>query len=181
MQRRKFVIGAGALFAGSAAAIGTGAFETMRTGDRTAEVKVASDSTAYVELHPESQYAEETNDGKLRLFFNDEQGIFDGGVNPDSTYNFDEVFSVAADHVFGDTYFYIEAKNFDANVEFYADDDGNNTDPGANLMDPNDPFKLVQPDEVGVDMVVEGTSSPNPTAGGVIVIHAASGGNQGQL
>jgi hypothetical protein len=158
----------------------------MSTGERAAEIKVASDSTAYVELHEDGQYAEETSDGKLRLFFNDSQGVFEGGVNPDSTYNFEDVFTVAADHGSGDTYFYIETKNFDADVEFTANPDHQAANsfpnsPGQTLTDSNDPYKLFQPGEVKVDMTIEGTSSPNPTAGGEIVIHAASGGNQGQL
>lgn len=186
VKRRKFLIGAGALFSGSAAAMGTGAFTTMTSGERTAEVKVASDSTAYVELHADGKYAEETEDGKLRLFFNDSQGVFEGGVNPDSTYNFEDVFTVAADHSSGDTYFYIETKNFDADVEFTADEQhgGANSFPntkGQSLTDPSNPYKIFQPGEVKVDMTIEGTSSPNPTAGGQIVLHAASGGNQDDL
>jgi hypothetical protein len=180
------LIGLGALSAGSAAAIGTGAFTTMSSGDRTAEVKVASDSTAYVELKEDGAYAKETEDGKLKLFFNDSQGVFEGGVNPDSTYNFEDVFAVAADHEFGDTYFYIEPKNFDVDVEFTADEDHQGASsfpnsPGQTLTDASNPYKIFQPGEVGVDMTIEGTSSPNPTAGGEIVIHAASGGNQDDL
>jgi hypothetical protein len=181
MKRRKFVIGAGALFAGTAAATGTGAFTSMTSGDRATEVKVASDSTAYVELHADGKYAKETADGKLKLYFNDEQGTFEGGINPNSTYTFEDVFTVAADHVSGDTYFYIETKDFDVNVEFTANADGSNTDPGASLTDSSNPFKLYQPDEVKVDMTIEGTSSQNSAAGGKIILHAASGGNQGQL
>lgn len=185
VKRRKFLIGAGALFSGSAAAMGTGAFTTMTSGERATEVKVASDSTAYVELHADSKYAEETEDGKLRLFFNDSQGIFEGGVNPDSTYNFEDVFTVAADHTSGDTYFYIEMKNFEADVEFTAGADGWNDgfhiQEGDSLTDSTDPATLVQPEEIPVDMTIEGTSSSNPTAGGQIVLHAASGGNQDDL
>jgi hypothetical protein len=181
MERRKLLIGAGALLSGSAAAVGSGAFTTMTSGDRAAEVKVASDSTAYVELHADGQYAKETSDGKLKLHFDDSQGTFEGGINPDSEYNFEDVFTVKADHMSGDTYFYIETKNFDVDVEFTANADGKNLDPGASLTDASNPFKLYQPDQVKVDMTIEGTSSTNASAGGEIVLHAASGGNKGDL
>jgi hypothetical protein len=169
--------------------MGTGAFSTMESGERDMEVKVAADSKAYVELKPTSAYAEETEDGKLRLFFNDEQGVFEGGLNPDSTYNFEGVFKVGGDHEFGDTYFYIETQGFDeddVDVEFTAAEDDNSGNsfpntPGQTLTDPENPYKLFQPDEVAVDMTIEASSSTNAHAGGEIIIHAASGGNQGQL
>jgi hypothetical protein len=186
MRRRKFVIGAGALFAGTAAATGTGAFTTMSSGARTTEVKVAGDSEAYVELKADSEYAKSTEDDKLKLYFNDEQAVFEGGINPGSTYNFEDVFTVAADHEFGDTYFYIETSGFDVDVEFSAseeDDSGNSfpNTPGQTLTDPDNPYKLFQPDDVMVDMTIEGTESSNAEAGGTITIHAASGGNQDEL
>lgn len=49
MQRRKFLIGAGALAAGSAAAMGTGAFSAM-SADRDADIDVVSDSEGLVTL-----------------------------------------------------------------------------------------------------------------------------------
>jgi hypothetical protein len=181
MKRRKFLIGAGALFAGSAAATGTGAFTTMESGDRDADVKVASDSTAYVELKPTSKYAEENGDDQLRLYFNDSQAVFEGGVNPDSTYNFEDVFEIVADHGSGDTYFYLETSGFDASVDFVAGSNTAHMSEGDSLTDPNDLGQLVQPEGVPVDMVIEGTASANSAAGGEIILHAASGGNQGQL
>jgi hypothetical protein len=186
MQRRKFIIGAGSLFAGTAAATGTGAFTTMESGDRAMEVKVASDSESYVGLTSDSEYATETEDGKLKLQFDETQGIFDGGLNPESTYNFEDVFTVTADHQFGDTYFYIETEGFDVDVEFTADEDHGGANsfpntPGQTLEDSDNPYKIFQPGSVNVDMTIHGTSSPNESAGGTIVLHAASGGNRDQL
>jgi hypothetical protein len=186
MRRRKFLVGMGSLAAGGAAATGTGAFTTMASGDRTMSVKVAEDSTAYVELKEDGKYAKQTGDGKLKLYFDDSQGVFEGGVNPDSTYNFEDVFGVGADHEFGDTYFYIEPKNFDVDVEFYADEDHQGASsfpntPGQSLTNSDDPYKLFQPGGVKVDMEIEGTDSPNASAGGEIIVHAASGGNQDEL
>ena len=53
MERRKFVIGAGALATGSAAALGTGAFSSVEA-DRDFTVKVAEDANAYLGLEPGS-------------------------------------------------------------------------------------------------------------------------------
>ena len=67
MKRRKFVIGAGALATGSAAAVGSGAFTSVEAG-RDASVEVASDSNGYLSLEADptethgDEYAEETGD-----------------------------------------------------------------------------------------------------------------------
>ncbi|QWC18720.1 hypothetical protein [Halorubrum sp. 2020YC2] len=49
MERRKFVVGLGALASGSAAAMGTGAFTSV-TANRQVDVKVAEDANAYLGL-----------------------------------------------------------------------------------------------------------------------------------
>lgn len=51
MERRKFLIGAGSLTAGGAAAMGTGAVDTIST-DRDLAVDVAGDASAYLGLDP---------------------------------------------------------------------------------------------------------------------------------
>ncbi|WP_159904620.1 hypothetical protein [Salinirussus salinus] len=58
MKRRKFLVGLGALSAGTAATIGTSAFEgAYMNGDRSMTLDVASDQNAYLKLRPTSQYA----------------------------------------------------------------------------------------------------------------------------
>ena len=76
MNRRNFVIGLGALSAGGAATIGTGAFSSV-TASRDISVEVADDSEAYLTLQSESEYAEENGDGVLELDFSEE--VFGGG------------------------------------------------------------------------------------------------------
>lgn len=49
MDRRKFLIGAGSLAAGGAAAVGTGAFTSV-TADRGVSVEVAGDSSAFLAI-----------------------------------------------------------------------------------------------------------------------------------
>ena len=91
MERRKFVIGAGALATGSAAAMGTGAFSSAQA-DRSVNVSVADDSNAYVELNKLDDRFVDDSDGQLSIEF-DEEG--DGeGLNQDSTFEFTDLFSV---------------------------------------------------------------------------------------
>jgi len=50
MERRKFIIGAGALATGSSAAVGTGAFTSATLEDRSVAVDVADDADAQIAL-----------------------------------------------------------------------------------------------------------------------------------
>lgn len=106
MERRKFVVGLGALASGSAAAMGTGAFTSV-TANRDVDVTVEGDASAYLGLEPASgpngAYAEDNND-QVSVNFND---ISDGnsssepspvgngtGVNPNATTNIDDVLTI---------------------------------------------------------------------------------------
>ena len=67
MQRRKFVIGMGALASGAAAAIGTGAFDSVEA-ERTVEVSTAGDADAYLGLTGDDQYVEDdSSDSELTI------------------------------------------------------------------------------------------------------------------
>lgn len=58
MKRRKFLVGIGALSAGTAATLGTSAFEGAYVyGDRSMELGVVNDGDAYLKLKDTSQYA----------------------------------------------------------------------------------------------------------------------------
>jgi hypothetical protein len=89
MQRRKFVVGLGSLAAGSAAAMGTGAFGSVEA-TRTVGVNVAHDGNAYLGLEEASPYAE--IDGHQLIL--DFEGNNNGGhgINADSVTTFDGVF-----------------------------------------------------------------------------------------
>ncbi|MES3161238.1 MAG: hypothetical protein PPP55_06665 [Halorubrum sp.] len=87
MERRKFVIGAGALATGSAAAIGSGAFTSV-TADRSIQVDVADDSDAFLALEGKdtpngNEYVEDDGtDGTLSLDFSEtEESGAEGGLN----------------------------------------------------------------------------------------------------
>lgn len=87
MERRKFLIGAGSLAAGSAAAMGTGAFTSVEA-NRTVNVKVAGDANAYLGLskttdNSNSDYAEITTNGELQVNLDDidESDASDSAIN----------------------------------------------------------------------------------------------------
>jgi hypothetical protein len=63
MQRRKFLIGMGSLAAGGAAAMGTGAYESLEA-DRNAKMKVTTDDSAYMQLKSLDQSFASTQFGK---------------------------------------------------------------------------------------------------------------------
>lgn len=105
MKRRNVLIGIGALSAGSLAVIGSGAF-TQVQADRAVEADVVNDSEAYLQFALDDESLENTEyadfeDGQLTLFF-DEQAdqSNDGwagqgsGLNPDSVFDFDNVFQI---------------------------------------------------------------------------------------
>lgn len=93
MERRKFIIGLGSLTAGGAAAMGTGAFSTAWT-NRNVEAQIAVDSSAYLGLEDQSEYA--LLDGnKLALnFAGGTPGQNGDGLNEDANTRFFNVFSI---------------------------------------------------------------------------------------
>jgi hypothetical protein len=102
MERRKFVVGLGALATGSAAATGTGAL-TSTQADRTVNVNVANDGNAYLGLAaPDSlkngEYAKDASEGssQLTLNFNGDASISGSGtgINEDAVSEFDQVFQI---------------------------------------------------------------------------------------
>jgi hypothetical protein len=205
MQRRKFIAGMGSLAAAGAAGIGTGAFTTSSSA-RTVDVNVASDSNGFVEISAQNEtYASGTDDGQLELDFNSDSGlgIYDGdaqGLNPDSTFNFSEVFRVANISGTGDMRVVVEAEGFDLerleltdsasesndHSTFYNSDeqyvDGNLSLRAEDHDSPNTLPKLDQPDHIDVDMTIE-TKDDDTTGnvGGTLTIYAATGGNRDKL
>jgi hypothetical protein len=192
MERRKFIAGLGSLTAAGAAGIGTGAFTTA-SADRTVNVNVASDSSGFVEITAQnSTYASGTSDGQLEINFNgDNLGIFPGdaeGLNPGSTFNFDDVFRIANISGTGDMRVVIEASGFDLeNLELTADGgEAISIASGTSLRakdysDVDNLPKLVQPDAVDVEMEVETKKDMTGSAGGTLTIYAATGGNRDKL
>ena len=98
MERRKFVIGLGSLAAGGAAATGTGAFSAAQISGREANIQVAGDSGALLQLIPGHEYTDDGtvssdrvfyDDGQLSINFDDSGGGAAGsgtGIAPNSVY-----------------------------------------------------------------------------------------------
>jgi hypothetical protein len=92
MERRKFLIGAGSLAAGSAAGIGTGAFTSV-SAERSVSVAVAKDSNAYLALEPTDERASLDGDGQLQLdFSSSNNGAM--GLNRDARTAFTDLFKI---------------------------------------------------------------------------------------
>ncbi|MFC6721070.1 hypothetical protein [Halobacteriaceae bacterium SHR40] len=92
MERRKFIIGAGSLAAGGAAAIGSGAFSSV-SADRDINVNVAGDESAYLGLESTSAYSSQ-NGKKLALEFDGSNSQNGDGLNADADTQFRNVFKV---------------------------------------------------------------------------------------
>jgi hypothetical protein len=86
VKRRKVLLGMGSLAAGSAAAMGTGAFDAM-SADREADINVTVDSEGLVSLVDTTDsdvIRESDNPGELLIDFTADGKA--GGVNTDSQY-----------------------------------------------------------------------------------------------
>ena len=96
MRRRKFLIGMGSLAAGGAAAMGTGAVSSVEA-ERAIDADVVKDTNGMLgfdvtDASLENSQAASMSDGQLELTF-DGSGS-SSGLNPDSTYHFDNVFQI---------------------------------------------------------------------------------------
>jgi len=93
MQRRKFIIGAGALASGSAAAVGTGAFSSVEA-ERTIDLSTEDDSNALLEITLNNdydgdgeEYVTETSDGRFEIAVDN--------LNREAVTRFEDLFTVA--------------------------------------------------------------------------------------
>ena len=83
MERRKFVVGLGALASGSAAAMGTGAFSSAQA-ERSVSVTVADDRSGYIELNKlDDRFVNDEGDA-LEIAIGDEGDA--SGANADSIF-----------------------------------------------------------------------------------------------
>jgi hypothetical protein len=159
------------------------------------DVNVAPDTGGFVEISAQNgNYATGTGDGQLELDFNSDSdlGIFPGdaqGLNPDSTFNFGEVFRIANISGTGDMRVVVEASGFDleslelaANGDTAIDISEGTSLRAADYSDVDNLPKLVQPDVVDVDFTIETKDDSTMGAvGGKLTIHAPTGGNRDDL
>jgi hypothetical protein len=98
MQRRKFIVALGTAAASGSAVLGSGAFTSV-SADRTVNVEVADDSSAFLTLKQHvggsrpNQVFSSHEDGKLVLDF-DETEAGGEGVNRDAVTAFAQVFKL---------------------------------------------------------------------------------------
>lgn len=98
MNRRKFSLSLGALLAGGAGAVGTGAFSSV-TASRSIDVAVAGDANAYLAIEPTNgpngAYAYGSQDGTMELDFTGSNPNVPGdGINTNALTVFEEVFKI---------------------------------------------------------------------------------------
>jgi hypothetical protein len=119
MERRKFLIGAGALASGSAAAVGTGAF-SRTSAARSVSVSTTGDSDAYLRLSG-GQYANYNGNGVLEIQLDQ--------INANADVEFTDVFTIENQGdrpvgIFIDDNSYVFANNGPAEQSSEAGSDG---------------------------------------------------------
>lgn len=96
MNRRTFLATLGTLAAGSVGAIGTGAFTSVSAA-RTTAISVAADENAYLAIDrfdgPNGDYMVQQN-GKWGLYLNGESSPPGAGLNAESTYRIENIFTI---------------------------------------------------------------------------------------
>jgi hypothetical protein len=97
MRRRRLLLGAGTVL-GASGTLGTGAFTSV-SADRSVQVSVVDDASAYLRLVPvpssgNSAYVN-TDGGTLSIDMSDSNGgVLGNGVNPNATTVFDDLFRI---------------------------------------------------------------------------------------
>lgn len=98
MQRRKFVISAGALAAGGSLALGTGAFSSVEA-ERDVTVTVSEDASAYLGIQPgdgpNGDYADTTDSDALAINLTGDNDAVDGeGINANAVTGISDLFTI---------------------------------------------------------------------------------------
>lgn len=97
MNRRTFLIGAGSVAAGSAAAMGTGAFTSV-SAKRTVNVDTAADNDAFLKLDPSGStnnaYASNAGNGTVQLNLNGSADGSGSGLNDDALTRIFDIFTI---------------------------------------------------------------------------------------
>ena len=172
MQRRKFLVGMGSLAAGGAAAMGTGAFTTVEA-DRSVEVAVAGDASAFLKLVPArdddntgagynpnaplhenaAEYVE-TNNGKLYIDLS-KTAAGGSGANKNADTKFANLFDII-NQGSQEVKVYVEDDPVDVEFGMFAEgqeDDGSLAPSGG-----GGGFSVGNPVTLGVGEVVENVS-----------------------
>ncbi|NHN41805.1 DUF1102 domain-containing protein [Halorubellus sp. JP-L1] len=151
MERRKFMIGVGSLAAGSAAAMGTGAFNFANV-ERGMSVDVTDDGSAFLSLQDTSPYADGSGN-QLGLTFDDDAGVGGTGVNENSDYSFTGVFGIRNRGSQSVGVWINDNDSSDA-VEFYGAGSSNNTDFSTSIEGSGNAYAIDPGETVYVNVVI---------------------------
>lgn len=186
MRRRRLIAGFSAVL-GASAALGSGAFTNVEA-NRTVEVRVATDSNSYLGLYPTDSPFSSMENGQLTLDFSEitpengpGAGTFDNGkgLNPGSTYWFDDLFDIVNQGPGGDVRVVVTRSGFEVEDLAVETAEGGQSLLATDYDDPVNVPKLVEPDSLTVNLRIETGEETNTTAGGTFSIHAARGSNYG--
>ena len=181
MERRKFIIGAGALASGSAAAVGTGAFSSV-DADRSITIEQADEANAFVGLDPlDNEYVDYGGNNDT-LVVNIDDNEHGEGVNTEANFVFDSLFKITnqssqsawfwLDDASPGDWFYIDEEdiirgielgNGSINIPIDHVDDGQNVHP---LLESGDSI------EIGVSFNTIGTGTSDLEGSVTIVAEA---------
>jgi hypothetical protein len=137
MQRRKYLAAIGSAAAAGAAGIGTGAFTSV-TADRSVDVEVAGDSSAYLQLQkisgePNSQQYVNVDSGEVSFDFSDGNSDVAGGgngFNPDAVTEVENLLRVGNQGT-QEVEFYVDVSGVDLSngttIQVRAEDGSGNT------------------------------------------------------
>ena len=140
MERRKFLIGAGALASGSAAAVGTGAFTSV-SADRSVDIDVADDPNALLGIDASNasngDYVVGTSNGAAVDISESNSNIMGEGVNENATTVLRDLFDIRNQGGSG-VFVYVNTgvdgfgffSDYPANVEYDADNPVGQPEPG---------------------------------------------------
>jgi hypothetical protein len=144
MQRRKFIAGMGSLAAAGAAGIGTGAFTSVEA-DRTVDVEVADDSSAYLRIVAQdtpngNEYVDDSG-GTVSLDItgdDDSATNIGSGLNDNATTIIDDILTIENQGTQGVYVGYTHPASPNGNFALYHEDSdftgpggGSNYDAGA--------------------------------------------------
>jgi hypothetical protein len=129
-NRRKFLIGVGSLAAGSAAAVGSGAFTSVQA-ERSVSVDVADDSDAYLAFDDSNStngaYAGVEDDGSVYVDLGD-NSVDGSGLNTDALTQINDIFRVKNQGTQG-VLVYVDPDSIDS--KYWTTTDGFGIDPQA--------------------------------------------------
>lgn len=192
------MIGAGSLAASGAAVLGTGAFTSV-TAERTVDVNVAGDASAYLGLEPVSSSPNsdfvEVNGGEVSFDFSSSNSNVNGnGFNPDATTRINDLLRVTNQGTQA-VNFWVDIRNLGAGSDFVSIEASNNPSATAGSLtgfanelaydggNPGDIDLSRQPlgagDDIYLHLVVDAVGEPDNSFSGSVTFVAEDGGTPG--